>query len=374
MKIPFRQYHLLQLFKEYDAAHLPLDVVLHHYFKSHKALGSKDRHFLANTAMNLVRWQGLLDAACGKSDWASRFEKYEALQDHLEDGDWSQYPAHVQVSFPKELYQLLSDQYGAEGAREICLTSNRPAPVFIRANTLKISRDELLERLLNKGHAVRPTVKSPDGVVFDRKVSFSQLEEYKDGLFDVQDEGSQLLSFLVEAKPGDQVLDFCAGSGGKTLGFAPRMKEKGQIYLHDIRPKILQEAKKRMKRAGIQNFQIAPLEKLKKKMDWVLVDAPCSGTGTIRRNPDMKWRFSPDLLKDMHSKQRVIFEQALSFVKPGGHIVYGTCSLLKQENDEQLKHFLDTYPVELIHEPYQSLPKDGEMDGFYGVVLKNQTS
>jgi len=370
MKVPFRQYHLFQLLKEYDESSLPLDVILNRYFKTHKALGSKDRHFLANTAMNMVRWLGLLDAINQNHDWASRFEQFEAIQGQIEGEEWSQYPDYIQVSFPKDLHELLKEQYGKEKAREICLASNEPAPIFIRANTLKITRNDLLTKLLSRGLNVRPTSQSPEGIIFDKKVSFSQLDEFKQGLFEVQDEGSQILAFLVDAKPGDHVLDFCAGSGGKTLAFAARMKGEGQIYLHDIRSKILQEAKKRLRRAGIQNYQIASLDKLKKRMDWVLVDAPCSGTGTMRRNPDMKWRFSSEFLAGLVAKQRIIFEQALSFVKCGGHIVYGTCSLLKQENDKQLEHFLKTYPIELINEPYHSVPRKGEMDGFYGVVLK----
>jgi len=373
MKLPFRQYHLFQLLETYDESQLPMDVVLHHYFRSHRALGSKDRHFLAETAMNMIRWLGLIDALSEAKDWKSRYQTFESVRDQLLSSDWSQFPDHIQVSFPKKLFQFFLNQYGSEKAKEICLASNQLAPLFIRANTEKISREELLENLQKKGYAVQKTRHSPAGILFNQKISFSQIKEFQQGLFEVQDEGSQLLAFLVEAKPGDHVLDYCSGSGGKTLAFAPQMKGQGQIYLHDIRPKVLQEAKKRMKRAGIQNYQMATLKTLKCKMDWVLVDAPCSGTGTIRRNPDMKWRFSQEQLSNLITLQREIFHEAISYLKPGGTIVYGTCSLLQQENERQVDFFLKTYSLEKVGTTLQTYPSPGGMDGFYGVALKKAT-
>jgi 16S rRNA C967 or C1407 C5-methylase (RsmB/RsmF family) len=171
-------------------------------------------------------------------------------------------------------------------------------------------------------------------------------------------------------------MDYCAGAGGKTLAFAPHMQNSGQVFLHDVRKHALLECRKRLKRAGIQNAQqiasddTARLKKLKKKMDWVLVDAPCSGTGTLRRNPDMKWKFETQMLQRLIGQQRMIFEKALSFLKPGGRIVYGTCSILKEENQEQTDHILRTYPLEIEGEILKTVPRVGEMDGFYGVVFK----
>ena len=167
-------------------------------------------------------------------------------------------------------------------------------------------------------------------------------------------------------------LGFLCGLRRKNVAFAPGMQGKGQIYLHDIRPKALAEARQRLKRAGIQNAQTVEDEKklklLKKKMDWVLVDAPCSGTGTLRRNPDMKWRFSEEGLKKLVGQQRMIFEKALSFLGPKGHIVYATCSVLAEENEEQTAHFQKTYGLKLVKE-FKRLPTEGGMDGFYGAVF-----
>jgi 16S rRNA C967 or C1407 C5-methylase (RsmB/RsmF family) len=224
---------------------------------------------------------------------------------------------------------------------------------------------------------VVPTSTSPLGITFQKKINFFELPEFKEGLFEVQDEGSQLLAFLVKAKPGQQVLDYCAGSGGKTLAFAPSMQNKGQIFLHDVRPKALLECRKRLRRAGIQNAQTVAhdspkLSKLKKKMDWVLVDAPCTGTGTLRRNPDMKWKFSQEILSRLIGQQRMIFEKALSYMRPEGRIVYATCSILQEENQEQIEHFLKTYSLELEGETFQTFPALGGMDGFFGAILKKQ--
>jgi 16S rRNA C967 or C1407 C5-methylase (RsmB/RsmF family) len=373
--IPFRDFHLLNLLETYSKQSLPLDLLISHYFRDHSALGSKDRGFIAETIYALVRWQGLLDAVSPSTSWRDRYATYLAVSmNELQQRE--DIPLSARVSFPEPLFELFVNSYGEEKAKELCLVSNTPAPTTVRANTCKISRDELLKRW-QKDYEVSPTSVSPDGIIFHKKLHFFGLPEFKEGLFEVQDEGSQLLAHLVQAKPGQLVMDYCAGSGGKTLAFAPLMEGKGQIYVHDIRPFVLQEARKRLRRAGIQNYQIlAPdspqLSKLKKKMDWVLVDTPCSGTGTLRRNPDMKWKFNHEILDRLLGQQRMIFEKALSFLHPEGRIVYTTCSVLKEENQSQVAHFLSTYPLEIDGEPFQTLPTEKGMDGFFGVVLKRK--
>lgn len=374
-RIPFREHHLFFLLEAYEAQTLPLDLFIHHYFREHKALGSKDRAFIAEIAYKLTRWQKLIDYLCKGESWKEIFEEYLKLDfDELQKNE--EIPIDVRVSCPDELFTLLTDHYGLEQATKICLTNNKPAPTVIRVNTSKISRDHLFGKW-KRLYGISPTKHSPDGIIFHKKVNFFELQEFKDGFFEVQDEGSQMVAKLVKPTPGQQVLDYCAGSGGKTLAFAPQMQGKGQIHLHDIRTRVLLEARKRLKRAGIQNNQIhAPdspqLEKLKKKMDWVLVDAPCSGTGTYRRNPDMKWKFSQEMLTRLVGQQRTIFEKGLSFLRPDGRIVYATCSILKEENEKQVEHFIKTYSLEIEGEPFSSLPAPGEMDGFFGVVLKKK--
>lgn len=370
-KLPFREHHLLSLLEAYGAQHLPLDLFINHYFRANKALGSKDKAFVADAAYTMVRWQGLLDYLCADpGQWKSRFDAYLTADLRLARADVS-IPLHIRASFPADLFELLAHSYGEEKALELCWISNGQAPTTIRANTLKISRDELIRRWQSL-YAVAPCELAHDGIIFKEKINFSTLPEFKQGLFDVQDEGSQLLAGLIQPEPGQLVMDFCAGSGGKTLAFAASMQNKGQVFLHDVRKPTLLEARKRLKRAGIQNAQQvasdeeARLKKLKKKMDWVLVDAPCSGTGTLRRNPDMKWRFDKKALQELVGRQRAIFEKALSFLKPTGRIVYGTCSLLCEENQAQVDHFLKTYHLQIEGKVLQTLPSEGGMDGFFG--------
>ncbi len=378
MKIPFLDTHLLQILKNYSIQSLPLDIFLNHYFKTHKALGSKDRKVIAETLFGMIRWQRLIEHLSEKNpSWESRLATYRTRQSSFSHQDFH-LPLAVQVSFPDLLWDLLSKQFGEDKAREICLACNTAAPTTIRINPIKTTREEVL-RTLSPLFSLLPSQYSPFGIHFEKRIPLFDLPQFKEGLFEMQDEASQLVSLLVKPKPGDQVLDYCAGSGGKTLGFAHELKGQGQIYLHDVRPKALEQAKKRLRRAGIQNAQwMTPehpyLSKLKGKMDWVLVDAPCSGTGTLRRNPDMKWRFTLEGLTQLMGMQRTIFEKALSFVKPGGHIVYATCSILSQENQQQRDHFLNTYALTQVQDPFCSLPVKGEMDGFFGVVFQKKTS
>ena len=372
---PFREYHILSILNDYDQAALPLDVSISNYFKNHKALGSKDRGFISETIFSMIRWQGLLDFLGQENKtWENRLDIYlkadfEAAKNNEE------IPLATRLSFPPFLFSHLVDSHGLDKASAIAKISNTQAPTTVRVNTLKITRDELLNRW-HTLYDVIPCSVSSNGIMFQKRINFFELPEFKAGLFEIQDEGSQLLADLVKAKPGDQVMDYCAGAGGKALAFAPRMENKGQIFLHDIRKNALQDSKKRLCRAGIQNAQIIfdddkKLRRLKKSMDWVLVDAPCTGTGTLRRNPDMKWKFDEGMVERLRGLQRVIFEKALSFLKPGGHIVYATCSVLNEENNEQSEHFMKTYNLRRVEKPFESLPVIGGMDGFYGVVFTN---
>jgi 16S rRNA C967 or C1407 C5-methylase (RsmB/RsmF family) len=323
--LPFRTHHLHCILAGYAEQPLPLDLFLHHYFRSHRALGGQDRGYLAETLYGLIRWRGLIDYLVGAdASWEERLHAFETA-DFVALGGDSTIPIDARVSFPKELFELLAAAHGTERAIELCQISNYPAPTAIRVNSAKISRAELFDRWKER-YDIELCQLSPHGIIFRKKINFFGLEEFKLGYFEVQDEGSQLLASLVQPSAGDLVMDYCAGSGGKTLAFAPSMHAKGQIFLHDIRENALQEARKRLKRAGIQNAQLlhssdhAKLQKLKKKIDWVLVDAPCSGTGTLRRNPDMKWKLDSAAIERLVGVQRQIFERALSFLKPGGKI------------------------------------------------------
>jgi len=374
MKKSFRDYHLHKILDSYDFAGAPLDLHLGNYFRTNKALGSKDRKFIAEKIYLLIRWMGLVDHHCKDShDWEERLRVLDALSIKKKLKDTTIDP-HIRVSFPKHLYTLFCKHYGEDKANSLCLASNTPAPTTIRTNVLKTTRQALYEKWREK-YPILLTQESVFGVRFEKKISFGALEEFKNGHFEIQDEASQLVANLLDAEPGDQILDYCAGSGGKTLAFAHKLQGKGQLYLHDIRERILQEAKKRLKRAGIENGQILPPDaahkkKLLGKMDWVFVDVPCSGTGTLRRNPDLKWKFSPEMLSRLVLEQREILKEALAYLSPKGKLVYATCSILPEENDEQLVYFQQEHGLDLISKPFRSFPTEGGMDGFFGAVLK----
>lgn len=373
MQLTFQEHHLFQILRRFDNQHLPLDLFLSQYFRAHKALGAKDRRTISETIYDMIRWRGLIDYLLGQeTSWERRYEVYRAFQpqNYLYV---QKIPPHIRVSAPPELFSLLQNQYGLEKAIELCQVCNTQAPVTIRINPMKTTRSEMLHRFAPLDGA--PTELSPYGIVFKKRHPFFEMPEFKEGLFEVQDEGSQRVAELIQAKPGDHVLDYCAGAGGKTLAFAHKLQGQGQIYLHDIRPAALEQAKRRLKRAGIQNAQyLVPghptLATLVGKIDWVVVDAPCTGTGTLRRNPDMKWKFSLEQLYRLVEEQRMIVKRALSYLKEGGHLVYITCSILKEENEEQLAFFRTHYNLEVITPPTALLPTLNGADGFFGALLK----
>lgn len=375
---PFRKIHLLKILQSFETWVGPADAALGHYFRQNSSIGSKDRRFISETFYGMIRWQGLIDHFAGRPlTQEKRLETFLSLNpvDHENNAS---IPPHIRASFPKSFYELLVRSLGSEKAWEFCLSSNEKAPTTIRANLLKTNRDALLTRLQGE-FSVSPCQYSPSGIVFHDRANFFSLSEFKEGLFEVQDEASQLVAALVQTKPGDQVLDYCSGSGGKTLAFAPLLCGKGQIYVHDVRDAALEQANKRLYRAGIQNAQLLRAsdpkkKKLKGKMDWVLVDAPCSGSGTLRRNPDSKWKFSEEELQRLVSLQREIFAEALEFAKPQGRIVYATCSVLPQENEEQVRYFEKTFDLELEQAPFASFPSKGSMDGFFAAVFKKRCS
>ncbi|HRW58738.1 MAG TPA: RsmB/NOP family class I SAM-dependent RNA methyltransferase [Chlamydiales bacterium] len=376
MQLPFRKKHIILILIDFEKQKKPLDLFLSNYFRSNKSIGSKDRKEIAETIYILIRYRGLIDAfLTSPISWEDRLSFFN--QNSLSDLQSSpNLKPHVKVSFPKILFEQIEKDYGTEEATRLCHELNIQAPTTIRINTLKTSRNALFEKWKDQ-YDIEKTKNAPNGIHFKKKINFFATPEFKNGLFEIQDEGSQLLANLVECKPSDLVFDYCAGSGGKTLAFAPRMDKKGQIFLHDIRDYILLEAKKRLKRADIQNAQIVlpyskKLKTLKNKMDWVLVDAPCSGSGTYRRNPDMKWKYRHEDLINLCSLQKEIFETALSFVKDNGKIVYATCSLFLDENQRQVDYFLKKHNLKL-EKTFQSFPQKLGSDGFFGAVFTKKT-
>lgn len=364
--LSFRETHLLSLLTDYDQQGLPIDVCVANYFRSHKALGSKDRKWLLEAIYPLIKWQGLIDYNTPRPiSWQKRlrtFLSHSIPELQAKNGT----PPHISCSFPQFLFAKLLDFYGEETTLQICHTLNEKAPITLRTNPIKISREQLLSKL--DPNVFCKTHLAPHGISCLKRVNLHDLAEYREGFFEIQDEASQLVADMIDARPKQQILDYCSGSGGKSLAFAHKMQGTGQIFLHDIRQSALKQAKKRCKRAGIHHAQFN-LPLLKNKMDWVIVDAPCSGTGTLRRNPDMKWKLTKEAIDELVEKQRDIFKQALCYMKPNGLILYATCSILPEENESQTDYFLNTFPIKLHAPIFKTLPQSEGMDGFYAALF-----
>jgi len=371
MKNAFRKKHLLEILNNYSSYEGPLDLFLRNTFKRLRQIGSKDRKEITETIYSLVRHQGYYDYFCEKPvNWEKRLNAFElSLKETTEMSD------HIKVSFPKFLFNKLENDYGTECAIKICKTSNYPAPTTIRTNLLKTSREALI-KILSPHCDATPCDISPLGINLSKRINFNILDAFKNGLFEVQDEASQLAALLATVRPNEKVLDYCAGSGGKSLAFGPFMKNKGLLCLYDIRPSAITQAKKRFKKSGIQNVQFISDQKqlrpFKHQMDWIFLDVPCSGTGTLRRNPDMKWKLDEATIDNLIKEQRKIFEKALQYLKPAGKIVYATCSMLKDENENQINFFEKTFQMQLIGVPFSTFPCKNGMDGFFGVVLQKK--
>lgn len=368
MKQPFCDHHICAFLQVF--ANKPLDIALSEYFKSHKSLGAQDRRTIGETLYGMVRWKTLIDYFCPSELPKERLRCFRNLSitDCSQD---SSIPEPIRYGMNEFLYSRFCSSFGKEKAKNLCQILNGPAPTTIRVNPIKASREQLLELF---GDQASPCESSPWGIQFKKRTPLFSLPEFKQGFFEMQDEGSQIVAAQVAAKPGDLVLDYCSGSGGKTLAFAPFMQGKGQIYLHDIRPWVLQEAKKRLRRAGIQNGQcLVPghpqLDKIKGKMDWVIIDVPCSGTGTLRRNPDAKWKIDQAMVERLIEEQRKIAANALEFLKKGGRLLYATCSLLAEENEDQTAFFLKSHSLTLEN-TFSLFPKEGGMDGFYSALFR----
>lgn len=368
---PFRKAHILTILKAYDLNRGPLDQFLSQYLRANKAIGSKDRAEISQTIYHFYRSFAKVNAL-SKSPltWENRLEAFLSP-----DFQEAQLPVEIEANLPKELFNLLVKDYGLDKAIELGAILNQTAPITLRANTLKTSREALMNALLEEGFEVTKSPSSETALFLQSRQNLLQHPLFKAGHFEMQDEASQLAALLVDpTKVNCQILDYCAGSGGKTLAFAPLMKGKGQIHLHDIRESALVQAKKRLKRAGVQNAQIVPpsspnLEKLKGKMDIVFVDAPCSGSGTYRRSPEQKWRFSLEMLSELVFKQREIVKEAMSYLRRGGTLIYATCSLLKEENEKQVLFFEKHYGLKRAKDPLSLLPVANGSDGFFATCL-----
>jgi len=351
----------------------PADREIERYFRSHREMGSKDRAFAAEAVYACLRHKRLLEHRLGatpappaellaahlitQQGWSARALQEAgyngdaaALAARIRQTDSRQLPPAVRVSLPDWIYDSLTAQLGESETIALAEALNRPAPVDVRVNTLKAKREQAAAALAAEGYASEPTPYSPLGLRLNERAPLFKTRAFQEGMIEIQDEGSQLLALLVEPRRHEMVADFCAGGGGKTLALGALMANTGTLYAFDVLEKRLNKLKPRLARAGLDTVRRVVIEherdprvqRLRGKMDRVLVDAPCTGLGTLRRNPDIKWRAHN--LEQITALQQRILEAAATLVKPGGRLVYATCSPLRAENDAVVEWFLGAHP------------------------------
>ncbi len=349
----------------------PADAILRNFFSANRALGSHDRAFVAETVFTVLRHKRLLESLIAHPSPRKlvmgsllKLEGYSLGQLEpllkAEDRDWAvklkaadveSLPPAVRMSLPDWLYERLVSEYAEQEAVAFGRAMLKSAPLDLRVNTLLGNRDQVLEELRASGFAAEPTPWSPVGIRLAGKPAINRHPSFTRGAVEVQDEGSQLLGYLVAPKRREMVVDFCAGAGGKTLMMGALMQSAGRLYAIDVSEKRLNNLKPRLKRSGLSNVHPQLIQgendikvkRLAGKIDRVLVDAPCSGLGTLRRNPDLKWRQSPQAVVELCAKQRAILTGAATLLKPGGRLVYATCSVLPEENQAIIEEFLGSH-------------------------------
>ena len=349
----------------------PADSVVSAYFRKHRTLGPRERHALAETAYTVLRRRSLLQhqAQSGSGALERRLALLAWSGDESllrgavgpNEAQWRKQVLAVDLqSFSDKLRHNLPDwlasalraQLGEDQFWPLVAALNEPASLDLRVNVLKAKREDLLSILNQAGLRVAPTPFSPWGIRVPGKPALQKIDAFTRGDIEVQDEGSQLLALLTDAKRGEMVVDFCAGAGGKTLALGASMRSTGRLYAFDTSGHRLDALKPRMARSGLSNVHPAQIaherdervKRLSGKIDRVLVDAPCSGLGTLRRNPDLKWRQSPQAVLELQAKQTAILASAARLVKSGGRLVYATCSLLRDENEAVAEAFTAGHP------------------------------
>ncbi|MBX2849779.1 MAG: RsmB/NOP family class I SAM-dependent RNA methyltransferase [Acidiferrobacterales bacterium] len=418
---------LLDLIKE---SKYPADRIMAKYFREHRYIGSKDKFVISEQFYAILRQRLGLSYLLNKHNLSHSSRNMAALLIHRQERSIADYfngekyspvalhqgdidslrgidfaelehaPEHVKLNVPEWIAPRLKAVLGDSFEDEMSAINQR-ASTDIRVNLIKSNIQQVSELIKKNDYDFSLSKISAWGLSFQQRVALFNLEEFKQGWFEVQDQGSQLLAQLTAVRPGERVVDFCAGAGGKTLAMAAMMQNKGVIYACDLHTKRLDNLRKRVKRAGVHNVRVHVLstekdkwvKQQKGKADLVLIDAPCTGTGTWRRSPDSRWNLRPEDLDELIELQRSILQSASRLVRPGGRLVYATCSILMEENESQTQLFLAEnthFKAEdfLLSEPLLSnpgrvkhrgheirtLPGLSGCDGFYACSLTRESA
>ena len=402
-----RQYHFMELIHRnlligiHDALQETFfqerkyaDKVIERLLKAHKKWGSEDRKVVSQIFYDIIRWKKRLEYYMGEGVkpnnvyklilayclWSKthykKFEEFDGIKtaDILTKLKKNTVPNKaIEHSIPEWLAVTLEKELGSGWEREMNAL-NEQAPTILRANTLKTTAKELVSDLKDEDVESFQIRNYPDAVQLEEKKNVFLTSAFKDGLFEVQDASSQKIGELLDVQEGMRVVDACAGAGGKTLHLAALMKNKGQIIALDIYEWKLAELKRRAKRAGAHNIETRFIEdnkvikRLHEKADRLLIDAPCSGLGVLKRNPDSKWKIDQDFIERIKQEQQQILQDYSKMLKKGGKMLYATCSILPSENNEQVEIFLKNNPEFKLIKEEKVRPSDG-FDGFYMALM-----
>ena len=373
------------------------DKVLERLLKAHKKWGSADRQVVSEIFYDIVRWKKRLEYYMGEGTKPSniynlilayllwkkvkykKFDEFDGIKTGgiLSKLDKKTFPTKaIEHSVPDWLAGLFEKELEAKWEKEMSAL-NEQAPVILRANSLKISAENLVEILKEEGVNSFVLRGYPDAVQLEEKKNVFLTSAFKEGFFEVQDASSQKIAELLDVKEGMRVVDACAGAGGKTLHIAALMKNKGQIIALDIYEWKLAELKRRAKRAGAFNIETRFIEdnkvikRLHNTADRLLIDAPCSGLGVLKRNPDSKWKIDENFINRIKTEQENILQNYSKILKKGGKMVYATCSILPSENGEQVRKLLAENTELILMKEENIMPSDG-YDGFYMALIERK--
>ncbi|MFK8137570.1 MAG: RsmB/NOP family class I SAM-dependent RNA methyltransferase [Bdellovibrionales bacterium] len=377
-----------------------IDKVIERSFKSHKKWGARDRKFVAETTYDMCRWWSRLWAILGKSPvddselllelffvyWLERGNELPPWAEIRNDklNQWESNASSLgeslefKYAFPEWILNKLSGEVPEEDFEDLLHGLNEPAKVVLRVNLIKTNLAKLKKNLQEEGISTEIVDNYPDALVLSQRENVFRTNAFKEGHFEVQDGASQTVAPLLGVKPGERVIDACAGAGGKSLHLASLMENKGRLISLDIHDYKLKELKKRARRNSVSIIETRPIEstkvikRLQEAADAVLLDVPCSGLGVLRRNPDTKWKLSEPRLDELKQIQKDILERYSKMCKKGGRLVYATCSILREENEEQVEAFLKANAGFRLVEDRRHFPHIDGFDGFYAALLERQ--
>jgi 16S rRNA (cytosine967-C5)-methyltransferase len=378
------------------------DKVVARALKKDKRWGSHDRKFVAETIYEIVRWKRLYVEIAEVKEPFDRdkiwriFAVWAVLRGYTLP-DWKYFEEtpvrrikgkfdeltktrKFKESIPDWMDELGVKELGEEIWTKELAAQNEQAKVILRVNKLKTTKEKLRAILMDLNIETEFHNDYPDALILTERANVFLTDAFKDGFFEVQDASSQLVAYFLDVKPGMRVVDTCAGAGGKTLHLASLMENKGQLIAMDLYESKLKQLKIRAKRNGAFNIEPRVIEstktikKLHEKADRVLIDAPCSGLGVLKRNPDSKWKLQPEFIENIKKIQAEVLENYSKIVKPGGKLVYATCSVLPSENQEQIKHFLSTEIGKefTFVQDKKVLAHESGFDGFYMALLERK--